>query len=308
MNSAMDKMVWMNPGAHPVRLARSAPVPGAAMPVKVAASTFLVPQPLRTLLRPGRAHSGGGILFLALIALLAPARLMAAEADSAAAARQAFQRAKARSQSEPTNVQAGWQFGRACFDLAEFATNNAQRAELAQEGISACQRALAQASNSAPAHYYLGLNLGQLARTKNLGALKLVTQMEAEWNMARAADERLDYGGPDRSLGLLYRDAPTIASIGSRTKAREHLQRALDLASDYPENWLNLIETELNWGNRKDAARDLKSFEEVLPSARKSFPATDWAANWHDWDKRLQKLRKTLEEPSKVLESPRAKG
>jgi len=115
--------------------------------------------------------------------------------------------------------------------------------------------------------------LGQLARTKSLGALKLVSQMEAEWNIARALDERLDYGGPDRSLGLLYRDAPTIVSIGSRAKAREHLRRATDLASEYPENRLNLIETELKWGNRKEALRDLKSLEEALSAVRKSFPA-----------------------------------
>ena len=39
---------------------------------------------------------------------------------------------------------------------------------------AACRQALAQGSNSAPAHYYLGMNLGQLARTRGLSALKLV--------------------------------------------------------------------------------------------------------------------------------------
>jgi hypothetical protein len=301
----MPKMAWMN-CASSTAATRSTDFPLLPQDGDVLEG---VPARVRCTKRQSCVR---GILALALIALLTPARLVlagpAAERDFAAAARKAFQQAKAQSQSEPTNAQAGWQLGRACFDLAEFATNNAQRAELAQAGISACQRALAQASNSAPAHYYLGLNLGQLARTKSLGALKLVSQMEAEWNIARALDERLDYGGPDRSLGLLYRDAPTIVSIGSRTKAREHLRRATDLASEYPENRLNLIETELKWGNRKEALRDLKSLEEALSAVRKSFPAADWAASWTDWEKRLQKLRKTLEEPSKVLESPRAKG
>ena len=92
------------------------------------------------------------------------------------------------------------------------------------------------------------MNLGQLARTKGLGALKLVNQMEHEFTRARDLDEQLDWAGPDRNLGLLYRDAPAIGSIGSRTKAREHLKRAVELAPQYPENRLNLIEAYLQLG------------------------------------------------------------
>ena len=101
------------------------------------------------------------------------------------------------------------------------------------------------------------MNLGQLARTKGLGALKLVDQMEREFSRARELDEQLDYAGPDRNLGLLYRDAPAIGSVGSRTRAREHLKRAVELAPQYPENRLNLIEAYLKWGERTGAYREL---------------------------------------------------
>ena len=79
-------------------------------------------------------------------------------------------------------------------------------------------RRIARESNSAPAHYYLGMNLGQLARTKGLAALRLVSQMEHEFTRARELDEQLDWAGPDRNLGLLYRDAPAIGSVGSRAE------------------------------------------------------------------------------------------
>ena len=62
------------------------------------------------------------------------------------------------------------------------------------------------------------MNLGQLARTRGLSALKLVDQMEREFTRARDLDEHLDWAGPDRNLGLLYGDAPVIGSIGSRTR------------------------------------------------------------------------------------------
>jgi tetratricopeptide (TPR) repeat protein len=254
------------------------------------------------------ALRSGATLQLFLIVCLAAWAVAAETAQPpSSAAFEAFQKAKVRAATEPQNTEAAWQMGRACFDLAEFATNNTERAELAQQGITACQRALAGASNSAPAHYYLGLNIGQLARTKSLGALKLVGQMEQEWNAARKLDERLDHAGPDRSLGLLYRDAPSLLSVGNRTQARQHLQHALDLAPDFPENRLNLIESELEWGYKKDALLGLKQLDAAWPVARTNYAGTAWKGNWTDWDQRAQKLRKALNEPSRTVESPRGK-
>src|SRR5262249_21754608 len=138
-------------------------------------------------------------------------------------------------QEQPANPQAAWEFGRASFDLGELATNNNERAEIAEHAIAACQQARATNSNCAPAHYYLALNLGELARTKSVGALKIVPQMEREFTTAAALDKNFDFAGPDRSLGLLYRDAPSLISIGSRSKARQHLQRAIELVPEYPE-------------------------------------------------------------------------
>ena len=113
---------------------------------------------------------------------------------------------------------------------------------------------MARESNLAPAHYYLGMNLGQLARTRGLSALRLVNQMQREFTRARDLDEHFDWAGPDRNLGLLYRDAPAFASIGSRSKAREHLMRAVELAPRYPENRLNLVETYLQLGRTQQRA------------------------------------------------------
>ena len=43
-------------------------------------------------------------------------------------------------ESSRAKATAAWQFGRACFDLAEFATNNTERASLAEQGIAACRQ------------------------------------------------------------------------------------------------------------------------------------------------------------------------
>jgi hypothetical protein len=231
----------------------------------------------------------------------------AAETEFAAYAKKSLQEAQARYQKAPGEATAAWQFGRACFDLAEFATNKTQRASLAEQGIAACRLAIARESNSAPAHYYLAMNLGQLAQTKGLAALKLVDQIEREFTRAHNLDEHLDCAGPDRNLGLLYRDAPVIGSIGSRTRAREHLKRAVELAPQYPENRLNLVEAYLNWGERTGAYHELQALEAAWPAARTNFVGEPWAGSWADWEPRLKRLKKKIEEPTKVLGTPREK-
>ncbi|HWI57139.1 MAG TPA: hypothetical protein VNZ22_07925 [Bacillota bacterium] len=208
---------------------------------------------------------------------------------------------------QPQNLETAWQFGRACFDLAEFATNSTERAELAEQGIAACKEAVARASKSAPAHYYLAMNQGQLARTRSLGALKLVDEMEREFSKAGELDAHFDYAGPDRNLGYLYRDAPSFGSIGSRSKARQHFERAVALAPEYPENHLALLEAFMKWGDRNGAVRTLKDLEGVWPAARQQFSGPAWAASWADWEARLDKEKQKLEARSKALESPRGR-
>ena len=90
------------------------------------------------------------------------------------------------------------------------------------------------------------MNQGQLARTKLLGAIHLVDEMEVSFKTALALDPTYDFAGPDRCLGLLYRDAPGWpTSIGSRMKARRHLQAAADLRPNHLENRLALLESAL---------------------------------------------------------------
>ncbi|MGH7970857.1 MAG: tetratricopeptide repeat protein, partial [Limisphaerales bacterium] len=114
----------------------------------------------------------------------------------------------------------------------------------------------------------------------------------------------LDYAGPDRSLGLLYRDAPSFISIGNRSKAREHLRRAVALAPEYPENHLDLIESYLKWEDRTRARKELAALEETLPKAREKFKGPEWAPSWTDWETRLRAVKEKLEADSK-LQSPR---
>lgn len=232
--------------------------------------------------------------------------LSRAAEDFRVQAQQSFARAARTYEAQPTNLTAACEFAIACFEFAEFATNSAERALLAEQGIDASQLVLAREPDSVPGQYALGLNLGQLARTRGIGALKLVNRMEDAFLRACKLEPGYDYAGAHRCLALLYRDAPAIASVGSRSKARHHLHKAVELAPDYPGNYLNLIESLLKWGDRNGAGRELKALESRLPAAREALQGAEWAPDWADWDRQFQELRVRIGKPPPVFKSPRS--
>jgi hypothetical protein len=234
------------------------------------------------------------------IFILAAGIMLAGEAQwkiSAAFARSEFQRAQIQFLSDANNPTNAWQFARAAFDFAEFATNDTERATLANQGIVACRTLVAREPEIAAGHYYLAMNLGQLARTKFLGALALVKEMEPEFKTAGDLDAQLDHAGPERNLGLLYRDAPGWpASIGNPSKAQSLLKQAVKLAPDYPENYLHLIESYLKWNEPDGAKKELRALDAIWPAARTNLTGEKWEQSWDNWSMRRDAMHKQLDE------------
>ncbi len=258
-----------------------------------------------------RCSSGAGGRFFAFLSFFGLVTAAVAQSTNnpvfAARAGAEFHRAQVQLQSNTNDSAVVWLFARACYDFADFATNDTERATIAIQGIAASRKLLAHQPESAPGHYYLGMNLGQLARTEILGALKIVREMEHEFKTADDLDKHFDYAGPARCLGLLYRDAPGWpTSIGSRRKAREWLERAAKLAPDYPENHLNLIESRLNWNDRTGATSELKTLDALWPKAQTNFVGEAWEQSWADWTARKSAAEQSLTQTSQPVESPKA--
>lgn len=207
----------------------------------------------------------------------------------------AYRQARSSWDASPTNITLGVHCARTAFDWADTQPSNPERARIAQLGIEIAQGILLQDPTSAGAHYYLALNLGQLARTRSLTALKLVSRMETSLLTARSLDETFDHAGPDRTLGILYQDAPGWpTSIGSRGKARKHLERALHLNPTYPGNRLAWVEALTAWRDRSNALTELALLDAEWPKARKSFSGSQWESDWIEWSQRRDAVAKRL--------------
>jgi tetratricopeptide (TPR) repeat protein len=236
--------------------------------------------------------SAAGIFILAAAGIFAGAEPVKI---STAFAKKEFERAQIQYQLDAINPTNAWELARTAFDYGNFATNDTQRAALANQGIAACRALVAREPKIAAGHYYLAMNLGQRARTEFLGALALVKEMEPEFQKAGALDALLDHAGPERNLGLLYRDAPGWpVSIGDAAKAQPLLKQAVALAPDFPENHLHLIESYLKWNQTDDAKKELRALEAVWPAAQTNFTGEKWAQSWDNWTTRRAAARKQL--------------
>jgi tetratricopeptide (TPR) repeat protein len=238
-----------------------------------------------------------------LAAFLSLIHTFSAEPSGGAAAERAgrlFLEHANRFQTNGTNVVVAWEFGRACFDHAEFARTNPGREKIASRGIAACRRAIELKPESAPAHYYLALNLGQLARTRTLGALRIVDEMERELKRAIELDEQFDFAGPHRSLGILYLEAPGWpASIGNRAKARTHLERAVKLSPHFPENRVVLLDAYAQWRDWRSLESAFKALNEIWPGAKAELSGSEWQEQWKTWSKERARIKDLLEQRTK---------
>lgn len=234
-------------------------------------------------------------LFLGIVLVAGYGAMADGTNDIAGWARKEFHRTQIHYQSDTNNAAAAWEFARACFNYVDFVTNTARHASIARLGIAASRQAIALEPDSVAGHYYLGLNDGELARVETLGALRLVRQMEREFKTAYRLDSRFDDAGPERTLGLLYRDAPGWpVSIGSRRKALQWLQQAEKTAPASPENHLNLIETYLQWHQRSDAEREMRGLDVLWPIAKTKLTGQAWAQCWADWTARRDAAKSDL--------------
>ena len=225
-------------------------------------------------------------LLLLLVAAVSPVNAQDTNRVFFLRAETAYQLAEKSFPASTNSTAARLELARCSFDYADLATNDTQRAEIARRGVAVCRDWLVRAPESAAAHYYLAMNLGELAQAEapSLAAYRLVHEVEREFKRAAELDIHYDDAGPARNLGELYFQAPAWPlSVGSRHKAREWLERAAALAPESPENLLNLVEAQLQWHQAEAAGKTLKQLAAGWTAAKNRFKGPGHERDWRDW-------------------------
>lgn len=199
-------------------------------------------------------------------------------------------------QTNRTNLVVALRFGETAFAWGDTVSTSAERATVAEETVAALRAVARDHPRSAVAHYFLAMNLGQLARTRTLGALRLVEEMVEHFNLALGIDPALEHSGPDRNLGRLHHLAPGWPlSVGDDAKARRHLEAAVKRVPEFPANHLALLDFLVAENDAAAVAKQLETLDGIWESAKRRWATRDWEDDWIEWNEQRDNIRRQLE-------------
>jgi len=105
--------------------------------------------------------------------------------------------------------------------------------------------------------------------------------MEAAWKKSIDLDSTFNHGrGASFPRDVVSRRAGWPLRPRSRTKARRHLQKAVELVPDYPENQICLLEARLNWGEGQGGAGPVGRHGSHAANCRTNYTGEAWARDW----------------------------
>jgi tetratricopeptide (TPR) repeat protein len=109
-------------------------------------------------------------------------------------------------------------------------------------------------------NYWFASNVGMLGLCRGMMAsLASVDPMKKSYEIVLKENEKFFFAGPHRALGRLYHMAPGWPiSVGNKTKALHHLEKAVEIAPEFFNNRLYLAELYIDIGNRDKAKRELE--------------------------------------------------
>lgn len=163
--------------------------------------------------------------------------------------------------------------------LAEHEPSGRGRREHADAAVALARECAARAPGLASCDFWLGAALGVQARERKFSAMGAASRIEALFERAAQADPRLEEGGPDRALALLYARAPgRPLGPGSGRRAVERARRAVALSPLFPPNHLALAEALHRMGDRAGSRGALEEALRLALEAReRGHPdAPDW--------------------------------
>ncbi len=133
--------------------------------------------------------------------------------------------------------------------------HSTERVKSFEQGVHYGKEAISLNPRAIYGNYWYGSNLGLLGMCKGvMASLKSIDPMRKAMEIVLEEDETFFFAGPHRAIGRLYHQAPGWPiSIGNKSKAAEHLERAAEIAPKFLHNQIYLAEFYLDIGKKKQA-------------------------------------------------------
>ncbi len=134
-----------------------------------------------------------------------------------------------------------------------------ERENYFEQGVTHGKEAITLNPRALYGNFWYASNLGMLGICRGImSSLRSVDPMKQAMELVLKSNERFFFAGPHRALGRLYHQAPGWPlSVGSKSKAADHLERSVALAPEFLHNHLFLAELYLDTGEKKKAKAQL---------------------------------------------------
>ena len=182
-----------------------------------------------------------------------------------------------------------WRLGRVYFKLGETFTSESEKIYFFSLCMAQTKKTIEINSQSANGYFYNGLCSGTLGQTQGIwSSLGIIEPFKKDMETAINLDPSIEEGGPHRALGNLYLKLPYVLG-GDLERSIGHFQKAIQLGSEFGENYLGLAEAYIENRDFMLAKDTLYILLDMELSSQKEESVLKWKAD-------AMKLLKTIKE------------
>jgi len=188
----------------------------------------------------------------------------------------------------PESDELFWRLGRVYFKLGETFTSESEKIYFFSLCMAQTKKTIEINSQSANGYFYNGLCSGTLGQTQGIwSSLGIIEPFKKDMETAINLDPSIEEGGPHRALGNLYLKLPYVLG-GDLERSIGHFQKAIQLGSEFGENYLGLAEAYIENGDFVLAKGILHTLLNMKLSSQKEESVLEWKTQALDFLGKIQ--------------------
>ena len=181
-----------------------------------------------------------------------------------------------------------WRLGRVYFKLGETFTSESEKIYFFSLCMAQTKKTIEINSQSANGYFFNGLCSGTLGQTQGIwSSLGIIEPFKKDMETAINLDPSIEEGGPHRALGNLYLKLPYVLG-GDLERSIGHFQKAIQLGSEFGENYLGLAEAYIENGDFVLAKGILHTLLNMKLSSQKEESVLEWKTQALDFLGKIQ--------------------